>query len=124
MFTELKRRNVLRMAALYIAAAWLCVEVAGALIDLSVLPGTMGPWVVVLLAIGFPIALIVSWFFDVTPEGVVRDSEVLKDVNPGQPIRFPVEKKGRFKPLSLKGWANEYLVAPVDFGGLEHEHMH
>jgi len=55
---------------------------------------------------------------------VVRDSEVLKDVNPGQPIRFPVEKKGRFKPLSLKGWANEYLVAPVDFGGLEHEHMH
>jgi TolB-like protein len=49
------------MAALYIAAAWLCIEVAGALIDLSVLPGTMGPWVVVLLAVGFPIALIVSW---------------------------------------------------------------
>jgi TolB-like protein/cytochrome c-type biogenesis protein CcmH/NrfG len=76
LFTELKRRNVLRMAALYIAAAWLCLEVAGALIDLSVLPGTMGPWVVVLLAIGFPIALVVSWFFELTSEGVALDKEV------------------------------------------------
>ena len=82
LFTELKRRNVLRMAALYIAAAWLCVEVAGALIDLSVLPGTMGPWVVVLLAVGFPIALVVSWFFDVTPEGVVRETNMPE----GQPV--------------------------------------
>ena len=81
LFTELKRRNVLRMAALYIAAAWLVIEVTGALIELSVLPNSMGPWVVVLLAIGFPIAMVVSWFFDITPEGVVRDS----DISEGQP---------------------------------------
>jgi hypothetical protein len=49
---------------------------------------------------------------------VVEDSKVLKDVNPGQPIRFPVEEKPRFKPLSVDDWKNEFLVAPVEFGGL------
>jgi len=50
---------------------------------------------------------------------VVKESVVLKDVTPGQPIRFPVEEKPRFTPLSVEDWKNEYLVAPVDFGGLE-----
>jgi hypothetical protein len=52
---------------------------------------------------------------------VVKDSEVLKDVNPGQPIRFPVEDEGRFEPLSLEGWQNEFLVAPTGFGALDEE---
>jgi len=55
---------------------------------------------------------------------VVKDSKVLKDVNPGQPIRFPVESKGRFKPLSIDGWQNEFLVAPIGFYGLDDGHMH
>ncbi|MEB3322110.1 MAG: amidohydrolase family protein [Synechococcaceae cyanobacterium] len=55
---------------------------------------------------------------------VVRDSKVLKDVNPGQPIRFPVEKRPRFKPLSEKEWRNEFLVSPVEFGGLDGPHIH
>jgi TolB-like protein/Flp pilus assembly protein TadD len=76
LIAELKRRNVLRMAALYIAAAWLVIEVAGALIDLSVLPERAGFWVFVTLAIGFPIALFISWFFELTPEGVALDKDV------------------------------------------------
>jgi len=55
---------------------------------------------------------------------VVKDSKVLKDVNPGQPIRFPVEKKGRFKALSIDGWQNEFLVAPIGFHGLDDGHIH
>ncbi|UCH17420.1 MAG: amidohydrolase family protein [Burkholderiales bacterium] len=56
---------------------------------------------------------------------VVKDSVVLKDVNPGQPIRFPVEAKGRFEPLSREGWANRNLVAPTGFFGLERDaHIH
>jgi len=50
---------------------------------------------------------------------VVRDSKVLKNVNPGQPIRFPVENKSRFEPLDLDKWTSEFLVAPVGFGGLD-----
>jgi TolB-like protein len=79
LISELKRRNVFRMAVLYVVAAWLVMQVAGALIDLRVLPESLGPWVMAVLVIGFPIALVVSWFFDMTPEGVVREAEVPED---------------------------------------------
>jgi len=55
---------------------------------------------------------------------VVKNSEVLKDVYPGQPVRFPVEKRGRFTPLSIQGWHNEFLVAPTGFHGLDDGHIH
>lgn len=58
---------------------------------------------------------------------VVKDSEVLKDVNPGQPIRFPVETKGKFKPLVVEDWYEDHLVAPIDFCGTVpygHDHSH
>ena len=48
---------------------------------------------------------------------VMRDSEPLKGVNPGQAIRFPVEEKGRFEGLSVDRWHKEYTVMPADFGG-------
>jgi TolB-like protein/Flp pilus assembly protein TadD len=79
LFTELKRRNVLRMAALYIVAAWLVMQVAGVLIDLGALPEWSGLWVLTVLAIGFPIALISSWFFELTPEGVALEKEIAAD---------------------------------------------
>jgi TolB-like protein/Flp pilus assembly protein TadD len=79
LISELKRRNVLRMAVMYVVAAWLVMQVAGVLMDLGVLPQEVGPWVMAVLAIGCPIALVVSWFFDITPEGVVRDADVSED---------------------------------------------
>ena len=48
---------------------------------------------------------------------VVKDSKVLKDVNPGQPIRFEPEAKGRFEPLILEKWTKTFYAAPIDFGG-------
>jgi len=50
---------------------------------------------------------------------VVSDSKVLKDVNPGLPIRFPVESDARFEPLSLEEWQEKFLTAPSGFGGLD-----
>ena len=47
---------------------------------------------------------------------VVKDSEVLKGVNPGQPIRFEPEKS-RFQPLILENWSKTFYAAPIDFGG-------
>ena len=55
---------------------------------------------------------------------VVKDSKVLKDVNPGQPIRFPVQKKPRFKPLSIKAWQTKFLTAPTGFHGLDEQSLH
>jgi hypothetical protein len=48
---------------------------------------------------------------------VVRDAEVLKGTNPGQPIRFEPLAKGLFEPLSIEAWQAKFMVAPVDFGG-------
>jgi formylmethanofuran dehydrogenase subunit A len=47
---------------------------------------------------------------------VVKDSKVLKGVNPGQPIRFEKERS-RFKPITQEGWHKTYYASPVDFGG-------
>ena len=75
LFSELKRRNVLRMAALYVVAAWLVMQAADVLISLGSLPEWLGRAVLIVLAIGFPIALLISWFYELTPEGVVRDDD-------------------------------------------------
>ena len=72
--SELKRRNVLRMAVLYVVAAWLIMQVAEVLIALANLPVRVGPLVLAVLAIGFPIALILSWFYELTPEGLTLDN--------------------------------------------------
>jgi len=50
---------------------------------------------------------------------VVKDSKVLKDVNPGLPIRFPAETEARFEPLSLGEWQEKFLTAPTGFSGLD-----
>ena len=74
--SELRRRNVFRMAVLYVVAAWLIMQVAGVLMDLGALPVAIGPWVLVLLVFGFPIALVFSWLFEITPEGLALEKDV------------------------------------------------
>jgi TolB-like protein len=61
------------MAALYVVAAWLIIQIAEVIIGLANLPEWIGPIILTLLAIGFPIALIVSWFYELTPQGLRAD---------------------------------------------------
>jgi TolB-like protein/Tfp pilus assembly protein PilF len=74
--SELRRRNVFRMAVLYVVAAWLIMQVAGVLMDLGALPVAAGPWVLVVLVIGLPMALGFSWLFEITPEGLALEKDV------------------------------------------------
>jgi TolB-like protein len=67
------------MAALYVVAAWLVMQVAEVIIGLANLPERIGPIILALLAVGFPIALVVSWFFEWTPEGISVDKGVDAD---------------------------------------------
>ena len=78
---ELKRRNVFRMAMLYAIAAWLIMQVADVLKDPASLPDWIGPAILALLAVGFPIALIFSWFYEITPEGISLEKEVDRKVS-------------------------------------------
>jgi adenylate cyclase len=75
-FAELKRRNVIRLAGLYLVGAWLLTQVASTVLPMFGSPEWLPRSVVILLAIGFIPALIFSWVFEVTPEGLKRDAEV------------------------------------------------
>jgi N-acyl-D-aspartate/D-glutamate deacylase len=48
---------------------------------------------------------------------VMKDSEPIKRFDAGQPIRFEVQEKGRFEPLTEEGWAKTFYASPIDFGG-------
>ena len=75
-FEELKRRNVVRVAALYVIASWLIMQVADVLFDALELPPDWARLVLAVLILGFPLALIFSWAYELTPEGLKRESEV------------------------------------------------
>ncbi len=75
-FAELKRRNVVRMAGLYLVGAWLLTQVASTVLPMFGAPDWLPRTIVILLAIGFVPALIFSWVFELTPEGLRRDEEV------------------------------------------------
>lgn len=74
--SELKRRNVIRMAGLYLVGAWLVTQVAATVLPLFHAPDWMTQGVVIALAIGFVPALIFAWVFELTPDGLKRDSEI------------------------------------------------
>ncbi len=74
--SELKRRNVVRVALAYLAAAWLLVQVVETVFPVFGLPNEWIRIVVVLLAIGFPLALVVSWLYELTPEGLQLEKNV------------------------------------------------
>lgn len=71
-----------RMAVLYVVTAWLVMQVAEVLVGLGNLPAWIGPTVLGILAIGFPIAMLLSWFYEITPEGISLE----KHVEPGASI--------------------------------------
>jgi TolB-like protein/Tfp pilus assembly protein PilF len=75
-FSELKRRNVIRMAGLYLVGAWLLTQVASTVLPMFGGPEWLPRSIVILVAIGFVPALILSWVFELTPEGLKRDEEV------------------------------------------------
>src|SRR5436853_7417455 len=76
LLAELKRRNVIRFAGLYLVGAWLLIQVASTVLPMFGAPDWLPRTVVILLAIGFVPALIFSWVFEPTPEGIKRDDEV------------------------------------------------
>src|SRR3954470_15270721 len=78
-FAELKRRNVIRFAGLYLVGAWLLVQVASTVLPMFGAPDWLPRSVVILLTIGFVPALIFSWVFELTPEGLKRDEDVRPD---------------------------------------------
>ena len=76
LLAELKRRNVFRVAAAYVVLSWLILQMGDLLFDLMGLPDWANRIVLVILLLGFPVAVIFSWIYELTPEGVKKESAV------------------------------------------------
>lgn len=81
LFSELKRRNVLRVAASYVVISWLAIEVSSTLEETLALPAWFDTVVFAFLALGFPIAIVFSWAFELTPEGLKKTEDVDTDTS-------------------------------------------
>ena len=71
-FSELKRRNVYKVAVAYAVVGWLIAQIATQIFPFLEIPNWIVRLVIVLIAIGFPIALVIAWAFEATPEGIKR----------------------------------------------------
>ncbi len=76
LFAELKRRNVFRVGAAYLVISWLMLQVVDVVLPILELPESVAKIVLLILALGFPLALIFAWAYELTPEGLKRDSEI------------------------------------------------
>jgi serine/threonine-protein kinase len=75
-FTELKRRNVYKVAVAYAVVGWLLVQIATQVFPFLEIPNWVIRLVIALVAIGFPVALVIAWAFELTPEGIKRTEHV------------------------------------------------
>jgi TolB-like protein/predicted Zn-dependent protease len=73
---ELKRRNVVKVAVLYVITTWLLLQVADVGVSLLGLPDFIGKVIFLILALGFPLALIFSWVYEMTPEGLKKEKDI------------------------------------------------
>ena len=75
-FNELKRRNVFRVGIAYTIAAWLLLQIVDLVLENINTPDWVMQVFMLALAVGFPIAIIIAWAFEVTPEGIKLEKEV------------------------------------------------
>src|SRR3954463_16087258 len=75
-FTELRRRNIYRAAVFYAASGWLLVQIATQVFPFFTVPNWIVRLIVVAVIVGFPFAMLFAWFYEWTPEGIKRESEV------------------------------------------------
>ena len=91
-WSELKRRKVFRVIAMYAATAFIIMEAGDIMLPRLGLPDWTVTFIIVLLIIGFPIAIILSWIFDITPEGV-KKTESIEVVKEQEPPSAPAKRR-------------------------------
>jgi len=106
---EIKRRRVFQVAAVYLVVAWLIMQVVDVVNEPLRLPEWFATVAILLVAIGFPIALIISWAFNLTPEGVVRDQGTAQ--SSGRSIKYVL--------LGLMVAATVWVLYRVEFSPAE-----
>ena len=93
---ELKRRHVYNVATAYLAVGWLLIEVASTLFDIFGFPETHVRVVAILVFVGFPLAMILAWVYDITSKGL-RRTEALSDEQ-ARPVTTPIWSSPSISP--------------------------
>src|SRR5438105_6902159 len=92
-FTELKRRKVYRVAVAYAVLSWLLIQIATQVFPFFEIPAWTVRLVIVALALGFPVALLLSWAFDLTPSGIKRTEDLEQSNLPAAVVKSPAPEK-------------------------------
>ena len=108
-YTELRRRNVFKVGIVYFVVAWLLLQVSDTLGPALRLPEWLVSAVAFLLILGFPVALVFAWAFDLTPEGLKRESEG----DPAAPIAGKPGKKLNYTIVAALMIALSYFVFEI-----------
>lgn len=105
-FAELKRRNVYKVAVAYAIVAWLLIQIATQVLPFFETPGWVVRSVIVLLLLGFPIALVLAWAYELTPDGVTRT----ENVDPQKSIQRRTGRKLDFLIIGVLAAVIAWLV--------------
>ncbi|NIP79303.1 MAG: hypothetical protein GWM90_08865, partial [Gemmatimonadetes bacterium] len=108
-FAEMKRRHVWRVAGAYVVVVWMALEITLTAFEVLSAPHWASTLALIVAALGFPVALVLSWAFDITGKGVVR-TEALPAEGEARPTAAP--SAGRLAGVFGVG----ILVALVGFG--------
>lgn len=116
LFKELGRRNVIRVAVFYLVLSWVILQVADVVFGFLKVPDWAGTLVLVLLALGLPLVLGFAWAFEITPEGIKRESEVDRDKS----ITSHTGRKLDVLTIAVGGAAIILIAAQAFIPGFKH----
>jgi TolB-like protein len=105
-FDELKRRNVVRVAIVYVITAWLVLQMADVVLNNIEAPGWVFQVIMLVLGLSLPIVLVFAWAFEMTPEGLKRE----RDVDRGQSITHHTSRKLDFAIIAVLVLALGYFA--------------
>lgn len=106
-FVELKRRKVYRVAVAYAVASWLLIQAASIFLPTFDAPPCLMKAVVVLLALGFVLSAILSWVFDITPQGIKRTP----NVSPGEAVDIVRQLEAQARQEFVRGYLSALIYA-------------
>jgi hypothetical protein len=106
-FAELKRRKVYKVEVAYAVASWLLIQAASIFLPTFGAPQCMMKAIVVFLALGFILSAILSWIFDITPQGIKRTA----DISPDEAIGIVRQLEGQARQEFILGYLSALIYA-------------
>ena len=116
LYNELNRRHVLRVTGVYLVGAWAVVQVATTIVPLLGWPERISQIVLILVILGLPVTVLLSWFFDLTPEGIRRTADEV--VNPDAAPKSTSSSSSGARAAGLVGFG--IVIALIGFAALTH----